>query len=885
MSEIKNTTVDDSEAIDSTESTEVIQPDNKDAPTARPTVNFVNIPEELKNDCRFCLWKREKRKGGLTKVPYDPVTRNSAKSNDAHTFSDFNNAMKAYVIGGFEGIGIRVADGIGAIDIDHCIRPDGSLNDVAASILSIFADTYFERSPSGTGLRGFFRLDPDYIFDKTIYYINNRKLGLEVYLPGTTNRFVTVTGNCYRAGSVPLDMDSLQKVLDSFMKRPKPKSDPMKSFDHVSYLSDEAVIKHATGAKDGDGNPTDAALRFKAYIEGRWQEYYDNQSDADMSFISMLAFWCGCNEEQIDRIYRSSGMMRDKWDRKQSGTTYGAITIRNAVQSCNKVFTPIDIGADVDFADLGDGSGSSNCSGGSSTNSSNSGSDGSASQPSQVSSSDSSFTPDTSFVTASLEAMKPQATDRYKHGEIGLGNIFADYYREIARFNQERGVWYVFDGLIWRADIGGLAVSNLAKQLADALFLYALRITEENTRDDYIRRVKDLQFRRKRKTMVEDARDVYPLTMQDFDRDPYLFNCKNGTLDLRDFSFHKHNPKDYLTMSSPVVYDPEADCPRWKSFISEVMCGDEDTASYLQKALGYSLTGISNLECLFLLYGPTSRNGKGTTMETFLRVCGDYGKTSNPEMLSTKFNANTSGPSEEIARLAGVRFVNISEPEKNITFNAALVKRMTGNDTLNARFLHENSFDFRPVFKIFINTNYEPNVNDQTLFDSGRLKVIPFKRHFNDDEQDRGLKDFFAESKNLSGIFNWCLEGYKRFKSEGLEPPEAVKQATDSYKEDSDKIGQFVDDAIDVQADLEDKSSNIYRAYCVWCNENKYYIDNIRAFNKLFKKKFTFESKRPKAGGEKTSMYIGCKVNADYLRKSRGLVSASEDFDNTPVLT
>lgn len=118
-------------------------------------VNFINIPAELKNSCRFCVWKMEKGTGKntrLTKVPYNPVTGGKAQTNNADTFAPFATAMKTYAMGGYEGIGIRVSSGIGAIDIDHCIREDGSLNDVAASILGIFKDAYFERSPSGSGL-------------------------------------------------------------------------------------------------------------------------------------------------------------------------------------------------------------------------------------------------------------------------------------------------------------------------------------------------------------------------------------------------------------------------------------------------------------------------------------------------------------------------------------------------------------------------------------------------------------------------------------------------------------------------------------------------------------------------------------------------------------
>ena len=206
-------------------------------------VDFTNIPQELKSSCAFCVWKKEKKEGRLTKVPYDPRTGQMARTNAPETFSDFGTAVTAYISNGYAGIGFRVSEGIGAIDIDGCIREDGSLNDVAATVLGIFKDAYFERSPSGTGLRGFFRVTPDFVYDKATYYVNNRKYGLEIYLPETTNRFVTVTGNVYRAGEVSLDMEALRATLDKFMRRSSRAVNT--AIEPYSYLSDEQVIEHA----------------------------------------------------------------------------------------------------------------------------------------------------------------------------------------------------------------------------------------------------------------------------------------------------------------------------------------------------------------------------------------------------------------------------------------------------------------------------------------------------------------------------------------------------------------------------------------------------------------------------------------------------------------
>ena len=794
-------------------------------------VNFVNIPQELKTNASFCVWKMEKRQGKPTKVPYNPKTGAMARTNDPATFSDFGTAMKTYALGGWDGIGYRVSEGIGAIDIDHCIREDGSLNDVAASVMSFFPDAYFERSPSGTGLRGFFRLSPDFAYDKTVYYINNRKHGLEVYLPGATNRFVTVTGDVFRPGTVTRNDEALQNALDTFMRRANRVEGSR--IEACSYLDDDAVIEHASRSESGE--------KFRMLYDGRWEEGYDSQSDADMALVSILAFWCGNVEEQIDRIFRTSGLMREKWDRRTGDSTYGQITIRNAVASNDTIYVPVrDLGsAEEDFSDLDEEE------------------------------QHAAFRPDLSHITLTLEEMKPHTNPRYQRDEIGIGNAFADYFKPIARFNADRGIWYVYDGQVWQPDENALAVAELAKNLADQLYSFALQIKDEDTRNRYIKRVQKLQLRKHRKTMVEDAKSVYPVRMSLFDSSKYLFNCENGTLDLNTMSFRPHNPGDFITKISPVTYDPEATCPRWDQFVDEVMQGRSSVSRYLQKAVGYSLTGDTSLECLFIMYGPTTRNGKTTTIETILRLMGEYGRSAKPDMLASNFRGPSNGaPSEDVARLAGARFVGISEMEQKLTINASLTKQLTGNNRITARFLHENSFEFQLQAKIFIDTNHLPNVTDQTLFESGRLLIIPFNRHFEEHEQDKSLKTTLSDPAALSGILNWAVEGYRLFKTEGLEPPEDVKTATAQYRQDSDRISQFIDSWLEEGKDedyqlYEVSTKAAYRVYAQWCNEMNYRPDNYKNFRAAMEKLFCVTQKRPKTGGEKISMIIGVRLREE----------------------
>ena len=795
-------------------------------------VDIKNIPAELKSSCRFCVWKFEKRNGQKTKMPYNPANGDRARINDLRTFADFKTTLVTYAMGGYDGIGIAVGNGIGAFDIDHCIREDGTLNDTADTVLSIFPTAYVEKSPSGKGLRGFFHVPEDYVYDKTVYYINNRSKGLEVYMPGATNRFVTVTGDVYRTGELPNDEAAMATLLDTLMKRNKQVQ--QNHFQHHSYLDDEAVIAHANEASNSE--------KFKKLFAGEWEDLYGSQSDADMALLSILAFWCGCDEEQMDRIFRTSGLMRPKWDRQQAGSTYGAISIRNTVNTCASVYIPVnaqDI-VDEEFANLDSD-------------------DKETERP-----------PDISKLTLSLEEMAPHTNPRYGRDEIGLGNMFADFFKPIARYNSERGIWFVYDGVVWQPDMENLKVAELAKLLADKLYLFALKITEEDARKRFIDRVRKLQQRKHRDTMLKDAKSVFPLSMKQY---IYLFNCKNGTLDLRTMEFREHRPDDFLTKVSPVIYDPEADCPRWRSFITEIMQGDKARADYLQKAIGYALTGDTRMECLFILYGPTSRNGKGTTMESILRIMGEYGKNADPTMLQAKFNNQSGGPSEEIARLAGSRFVNISEPEKKITLDAALTKRLTGNDTITARYLHENSFEFRPNFKIFINTNHRPNITDLTLFESGRIKIIPFDRHFEEKEQDKGLKGFFAEPENMSaGILNWMLEGYKMFRSQGLAMPDSVVQATMDYQMFSDKMGQFFDECIEEKEGSELRRGAIYTRYKEWCGENGYRAEAAKNLNQEIEKRYKTARKRPNDGtsSSTTPMVLGVAFTASE--------EAQEDF-------
>lgn len=459
-----------------------------------------------------------------------------------------------------------------------------------------------------------------------------------------------------------------------------------------------------------------------------------------------------------------------------------------------------------------------------------------------------------------ITALHPVKNQRYSWSDNGSGRLFADLVKPITRYVPERKMWFRYDGKRWAPDIGDLQVMELCKVIGDALNQYMFSIEDEEKRKLYQKYTRRWLDRSYRTIVIKDATSIYPISMTDFDADRNLLNCLNGTLDLRTLQFRPHNADDRITKLANVSYNPEAKCLRFEQFVDEVMSGDITKSVFLQKALGYALSGDTQYECMFFLYGATTRNGKSTLMESVLRLFGDYGRAARPETIASKQQVNSSGPNEDIARLAGIRFLNIPEPQRGLRLNVAQVKSITGNDSINARYLHENSFDFRPQCKLYVNTNYLPAVDDMSLFTSDRIHVIPFERHFDVDEQEKNLKDMFATPKAQSAILNWLIEGYRLLKQEGLQPPTAVARATAEYSHDSDKIALFAEDELIADATAEERTAVIYERYKTWCSANGYLTESDRNFKRLILTIGNVVRKRPNRGGEKTTLLVGFKL-------------------------
>ena len=438
---------------------------------------------------------------------------------------------------------------------------------------------------------------------------------------------------------------------------------------------------------------------------------------------------------------------------------------------------------------------------------------------------------DSSYYLDKICKIQPEST--IEKSDIGFSDLFAQLYNKELRFNVNSNSWFMYDGIRWREDTGGVFAAEKAKEMFRILKVYAARPPKDDSqteqRDNFLKEVLKYGNYKKRETLVKDSKSRMAIGQSVFDSNNDYFNCLNCTLNLRTLETHKHTPDDFISKVSGCEYDPDADISKWTKFISEVLQDNTEKAAYLQRICGYTLTAYTQLEKAFFLYGATTRNGKSTFTETFRSMMGDYAGVAQPETIAQSYGKNAGRATPEIAKLDGIRFLNMSEPPKNMLLDVALFKQLTGGDTLSARFLHKNDFEFRPQFKLFINCNSLPHVTDDTLFKSDRVRIITFDRHFKKNERNMNLKKELKDNQVLSSVLNWAIVGLKSFYEVGENPPECVKAATEIYKYNTDKIMQFFNDCME-QSDNNTSGNYAYLVYQGWCKNNNFSFEGKHQF-------------------------------------------------------
>jgi putative DNA primase/helicase len=380
------------------------------------------------------------------------------------------------------------------------------------------------------------------------------------------------------------------------------------------------------------------------------------------------------------------------------------------------------------------------------------------------------------------------------------------------RFLHPRRKWLVFDGRRWREDDTG-EIPRRAKQTVQKILAEAAAEPDEEVRSKLVAWQMTSEFEKRLKALVfvAESEPGIPVRVSDLDSDPQLFNCQNGTLDLRSGVLREHYRGDLITKISPIVYRADAECPHWLAFLNRIMYENPTLISFLRRIAGYSLTGETREHAFFLLYG-TGANGKTTLLETLRHVWGDYAMTAE---FSSFITSRSSGIRNDLARLAGARFVSAAEAQSNRYLAEEVVKQITGGDMITARFLYSEHFEFRPQFKLFLATNHKPGIRATDLAMWRRIHLVPFEVTIPTEEQDKQLLEKLRQEG--AGILNWALEGLADWRQGGLAPPDMVTQATSEYRSQQDVMQQFIDERCVLDPGAEAAASELYEAYRVWC--------------------------------------------------------------------
>lgn len=456
-----------------------------------------------------------------------------------------------------------------------------------------------------------------------------------------------------------------------------------------------------------------------------------------------------------------------------------------------------------------------------------------------------------------VETVFDDATLLADHGNAAR---FLNAYRQTTRYVYARKKFLSFDGKRWNEDQG--IVEDRANRIVQGL----RQIEADNlqAQEKAFKHYVNSQKPERRAAILSLIRAEVRISFEDFDANPELFNVSNGTVDLASGELLEHSPAHLCTKMARIKYRKDARCPKWLRFLLGIFNKDKALIRFIQKAVGYSLSGLTVEQVFFLLYG-IGKNGKTTFINVLSRLIGEYATHAQMEVFTAR-SRSSNGHSEDLARLRGARLVTAIETEESKRLSEALIKQITGGDPVTASYKHEHSFTFTPVFKLWLAANHKPVIRGTDEGIWRRPLMIPFLVQFEKDaekakRENLKVADRFLEGKLLSelpGILNWAVEGYRLWKEEGLTPPQQVRDATEQYRKDSDVLGMFIEQKLEEMPDRSRRGASagqIYKTYCRWCEDNgEYALNQTRFGNAMSERGF---SKRKDAG---TVHYFGVQL-------------------------
>lgn len=400
-----------------------------------------------------------------------------------------------------------------------------------------------------------------------------------------------------------------------------------------------------------------------------------------------------------------------------------------------------------------------------------------------------------------------------------LGNA----QRMVALFGQDLkycyplDTWFFWDGRVWMSDVSG-EIERLAKGVVQSIYREAGQAADDEVRKYLARWAIRSESATKLRNLVYLARSELAISPDEFDVDPWLLNCENGTIDLRSGELRPHRRGDLITRMAPVRFDPAARLPMWDGFLEDVTGGYAQTQQFLARAMGLSASGRISEEKLFMLIGP-GRTGKTTFLEACKAALDGYAATAD---FGTFLRGHAvDKPRADLARLRGARLVTAAEADNGAALDEATIKLITGGDTIAARHLFKSSFEFRPSFKIWLCSNQAPRVSDRDDAIWRRIVRIPFAHIVPAAKADPAVKETLCDPE-IAGpaILAWIVRGCLAWQREGLGSCPAVDQATEEYRAEMDSLQGFIDECCVLAPGAWVPAKDLRQAYEDWAREN-----------------------------------------------------------------
>ena len=832
---------------------------------------YLKIPHEIKQTRRWICYKIENRDGKQTKVPYCAINGGYAKSNDPSTWTIFGVAVSGCVKFNFDGIGFMLGEdkntGIKyfGIDLDNHEDENGvqpMSKDDFFDFSSDFINTlqsYTEYSHSGEGIH--------IICKGTLPEGARRKagVGVEMYDKG---RFFTMSGNVILDLPIMDRTEEIKPLWEKYLNTTTEEETVPEGFKGIVFGENRAARTleiNPTSMSDNDLIEKIQNSRFgRDFMDlynGDMSKYRNDHSSADMALCQILAFWTGCDRIQMDRIFRSSALMRPKWDQKRGSDTYGNITIDNAIAGQRDIYTPkkekIAIVENITKP---------------------------VESPTEIVEYDDKNDPIIKVKTI---------FKTYPLTDTGNAERFYDQFGEYFRFNQDNNYFMFWNGKTWTKDIKG-NVRKYANKLIDILET-EIRNTEaklkevaqsnSENRDNDIKALKDIidaQQKNAKKVANKAGKDAMlselhnlhdlPVVNSEFDTQPFLLNTDSGVVDLRTGEIKPFDRALKLSKNTNCKVDFSEPTIWLKFLYDNLERGNpeetEELVDTLQMALGESLTGRTNKDHLFIMYG-TGSNGKSTFIKVVNDVFGDYGTSMNSDLLLQNQNSSSQSNEFSLAALLGARMVSTSETAEGKKLDEVMIKQMLSGEKMTAQFKYGQSFSFLPTFSPWMSTNNRPIIRATDFGTWRRIYYIPFLNTFTEDKKDVDMPNKLA--KENAKILGWMIKGAVKLHqqyNDKLPKPKCLEEALSDYKKELDVVVAFLNDRTINFPGMTVEAPRLYQAYKDWARQNgEYCYSESRFKNEMPKKGYKLE-KDPNKGW----VYHGLKLAED----KKGIIFGEE---------